>query len=66
MNNTQALDAFLAAMGGIREQLARLQSAADDHLGVEPESVHWGHVGSAQHLLELLTEAADFISGTSE
>jgi hypothetical protein len=65
-NNDQALSAFLAAMGGVNEQLERLQAAADDHLGNGPDEIRWGHVGSANHLLELLTEAADFICGTAE
>jgi hypothetical protein len=29
-------------------------------LGNDPESINWGHVGCANHLADLLKEAADF------
>ena len=49
------------AVAAIAETLEALKAyAVDDHLGVNPEAVNWGNVGTAQHLLSLLNEAAKF------
>ena len=54
----QARDAFLHNVGSARELLAMLTRHVEDHMGVDPEELHWGHVGDASHLVELLKEAA--------
>ena len=56
-----ALSAYAAALAEMRETLAALTAHADDHLGTLPEEVHWGHVGSANHVNELLGEIAGFL-----
>jgi len=65
MNNRptkeSALSAYAAALAEMRETIALLTAHADDHLGVAPEDVHWGHVGSANHVNEQLAEIAVFL-----
>ena len=58
MENVQVLDAFMLAIAELRDELEALENLADDHLGVSPEVVNWGHVGTARHLLELVREAS--------
>jgi hypothetical protein len=43
--NTQptALDAYLARAAAIHVKLAWLQQLADDHIGHDPDAIHWGH-----------------------
>ena len=54
----QARDAFIERLGSARELLAMLTRHVEDHMGVDPDELHWGHVGDAGHLVELLKEAA--------
>ncbi len=60
--NEKALNAYVQTMGQIEKYLSELQALVNDHLGNDPESINWGHVGSANHLADLLKEAADFAS----
>ena len=60
-NKEKALSTYAAALAEMRETLAALTAHADDHLGILPEEVHWGHVGSAQHVNVLLGEVAGFL-----
>ena len=55
-----ALDAYADAMSAISALLDELKAEAEDHMGVAPEAGNWGHVGSAQHLLSLLNDAATY------
>ena len=65
MNNRptkeSALSAYAAALAEMRETLTALLSYADDHLGVAPEDVHWGHVGNTSYVNERLAEIAGFL-----
>ena len=58
--NEKALNAYVQTMGQIEEYLSELQALVNDHLGNDPESINWGLVGCANHLADLLKEAADF------
>lgn len=60
-NNENALSAFVAAKAEIDEMLKRLTEFSDDHFGVAPDEVTWGHVGNLGYLRERLREASDFI-----
>ena len=61
MKKQNATDAYIAAVAAISETLEALKAyAVDDHMGVSPDAVNWGNVGTAQHLLSLLNEAAKF------
>ena len=39
--------------------LARLQQLSDDHFGVMPDEVHWGHVTSITDSVALLRRITD-------
>jgi hypothetical protein len=54
----QARDAFLHNVGSARELLTLIRRHVEDHMGVDPDELHWGHVGDAGQLVEMLKEAA--------
>ena len=58
-NKPTALDTFIDLKILIDTRLARLQELSDEHFGVNPESVHWGHVGDLQHYAKKLKELTD-------
>lgn len=61
MKNQKAVDSYIGSIAEIAALLDELKShVVDDHMGISPEDVNWGHVGSANHLLEMLNEAAAF------
>lgn len=61
MKEQNATDAYIAVIGEISAKLEALKAhAVDNHLGAEADKVNWGNVGTAQHLLSLLNEAAIF------
>lgn len=49
-SKAKPLPIFVAHVQIVRERLARLQALADDHFGVTPEEVNWGHAGSVAHI----------------
>ena len=59
--NDAALAAFVTRKAEIDAMLERLAAFSDDHVGVAPEEVHWGHVGDLGHVIERLRQASDFI-----
>ena len=59
--NDQALAAFIARKAEIDAMLERLAAFSDEHFGVAPEDVHWGHVGDLGHVIERLRQASDFL-----
>ena len=61
MKNEEALNAYIATITEINAKLATLTKQANDHLGHSPEEINWGHVGTAQHTLEQLTEITKFL-----
>jgi hypothetical protein len=63
-NNEKALAAFIGKIGEIHDRLELLRWFADNHMECDPEEVHWGHVGSAGHVLEQLNELIDFLGIT--
>lgn len=54
-----ALDAFVGNITEIGAILSRLQSTVDDHLGIAPENVNWGHVGDTVQIASQLREIRD-------
>ena len=51
-----ALDAFIARKVEIDTMLERLKALSDDHFGVSPDDINWGHVGTLAHYAELLRQ----------
>lgn len=54
-----AQDSFIKTLAEINDRLDELKAYADDHMGVDPDSINWGHVGFAQDFLAALTELTD-------
>ena len=55
-DNRTALDAFIARKAEIDTMLERLKALSDDHFGVAPDDINWGHVGTLAHYAELLRQ----------
>ena len=60
-DNSKALTAFAARKAEIDAMLQRLVSFSDEHFGVSPDEVMWGHVGDLGFVAERLRQACDFI-----
>ena len=65
-SNDEALDTFIAKKAEIDTMLRRLQALSDDHFGVAPDEVTWGHVGSLGHHAELLKRVTDMAFNEGE
>ena len=53
-----ALGPFISAVGQCAELLVRIRERVDDHLGISPDAVTWGHVGDVNRVLLHLRHAA--------
>jgi hypothetical protein len=58
-SNEDALAAFVQRKADIDAMLARLQARSDEHFGVAPDEVTWGHVGTLGYYAELLQRVTD-------
>jgi hypothetical protein len=65
-SNEDALAAFVQKKAEIDAMLTRLQALSDDHFGVAPDEVTWGHVGSLGHHAELLQRITDMAFNEGE
>ena len=54
-----ALDAFIARKAEIDTMLDRLTALSDEHFGVSPDDINWGHAGTLAHYAELLRQITD-------
>ena len=59
-DNSKAVQEFMATVSAINDRLETLSNYMDDHMGVSPEAVNWGDVGSAHHILEMLNDIIEF------
>lgn len=59
MKKTTALDSFIATISEMTDRLDELKEFAENHMDYDPDSINWGHVGTAQHFLAALTELTD-------
>jgi hypothetical protein len=57
VRTSPALDAFVLALTDCHKLLGQILVRVDDHLGLGPDEVHWGHVGDANRLRDLLEQA---------
>lgn len=55
-----AFAAWTAKKAEIDAMLARIQAFSDDRFGVDPERLHWGHVGDLDHHIDRLKQITDF------
>ena len=60
--NDEALRAFISNMVEIHAHLITLTRYVENHMEEAPEEIHWGHVGSAGHVLESLSEIGQFLN----
>ena len=58
-DNSNALDAFLAAKFEIDVMLERLAALSEDHFDTNPDEIDWGHVGTLNHYRDRLREITD-------
>jgi hypothetical protein len=65
-SNEDALAIFVARKAEIDATLTRLQALSNDHFGVAPDEVTWGHVGSLEHHAELLKRITDMAFNEGE
>ena len=61
-----ALKAFIEHNEKINALLKRISAHTEDHLGVSPDEVNWGHVGTMAHMGEELQDIADRLFGEGE
>jgi hypothetical protein len=54
--NDMAIDAFIAAKTEIDAMLERLADLSADHFQTDPVEIHWGHVGTLNHVRARLRE----------
>ena len=60
-DNTDALSAFIAKKAEIDTMLKRLATLSADHFNTDPDTLHWGHVGTLEFYacqLRRVTDAA--------
>ena len=61
-----AADAYLARAAAIHNKLTRLQQLADDHVGHDPDAIHWGHVGDLGRVDQALDDLLAIFDGQAE
>ena len=59
VDNSEALDAFVAAKFEIDAMLERLAALSADHFDTHPDEIDWGHVGTLNHYRAKLREITD-------
>ncbi|MEM8595016.1 MAG: hypothetical protein AAGF76_00900 [Pseudomonadota bacterium] len=61
--NDAALAAFLARKAEIDALLERLRTHSDEHFGLAPDAVGWGHAGALDDHAARLRELSDAVFG---
>ena len=54
---------FIVTINEITEYLDELKEYAEDHMNFDPDTLNWGHVGSAHRLACSLKELVDIKNG---
>lgn len=57
-----ATAAFIARKAEIDAMISLLARMSDEHFGVGPDDVNWGHVGSLSEVARKLREIIDFVA----
>lgn len=65
-DNSDALAAFIAKKTEIDAMLARLKTLSDDHFEVDPQTLHWGHVGDLEFYAQQLQRISDAVFSRSK
>lgn len=56
MAASSPFDAYAHRFQAISEKIETLQELANNHFGVDSESIHWGHVGDLERVDKALDE----------
>lgn len=59
IDNSKAVEAFLAAKAQFDTMLARIQALSEDHFDTHPDAINWGDVGELNRYNELLRQITD-------
>lgn len=59
MKNEKALQAFMENMSDAKTLFEKLQAHINDHMGINPDDINWGHVGDIGYIVEKLTALFD-------
>lgn len=54
--------AFMRLYASITEKMDRIKSQADNHFGVDPDSIHWGNVGDMGRIDRFLSELEEALN----
>jgi hypothetical protein len=65
-SNADALAASVQKKAQIDAMLSRIQTLSDEHFGLAPDEVTWGHVGTLEHHAELLRRITDMAFSEGE
>jgi hypothetical protein len=65
-NNEEARRAFVGKLAEARKLMERIEKHLDDHMGVPPEEINWGHHGDACRIVHLLKEITEACGLTGE
>jgi hypothetical protein len=65
-SNDEALDAFISAKAEIDAMLERLAALSADHFQTDPDEIHWGHVGTVNHIRARLRENTEMTFNEGE
>lgn len=60
-DNDSAVGALMAAKAEFDSIVNSLSAMSEDHFGVLPDDVNWGHVGSVSEAIRLLREAEQWL-----
>ena len=64
--NEEAVAEFVKTLEEIEELLLALTEAKDDNFGTDPDTLNWGHVGTARAIRSLLKEALGMVEKVEE
>ena len=63
---TTAIDTYLARTAAIHITVARLRKLADNHIGHDPDAIHWGHVGTLGRVDQALDDLLAIFDGQAK
>ena len=61
-----ALDTYLQRLPMILDKIEALRQLADDHFGLDPDAIHWGHVGDLGRVDQALDDLLAIFDGEAE
>lgn len=61
-----ALDTYLQRLPMILDKIEALRQLADDHIGHQPDAIHWRHVGDLGRVDQALDDLLAIFDGEAE